>query len=154
MSWVGIDLDVVNIVVCPEPSLIVPHVTNTLTTPVEQLDVVESVDACPVGSSIVRYLVLDLLHVDWTLPANCEWSISDASCNTTTIVCYEAYYSAELLVDVSVVLSVTYSIQNSLCSGILKKNDITCCLSQSCNRSISRSSKVCCCIECSIVEQW
>ena len=133
IRWSNIYCDCLYIVVCPEPSVLAPHVTISFTTPVKHLQDVDEVDSVTVGVSINHLLLFSSLQVDRTLPA-CEVNtLSNLLSETTLSRSYDSHPSAHLSCDVLVTLCITNCVQYLLAEVVVDQRNLTSCLVQCCN---------------------
>ena len=125
VSRISVDSDAVDAIVSPEPSIVTPHVTCGLTTPVEQLQEVDNVNLVTIGISVKHYVVVDVLQVDRTLPASNELVVCCFLNNTASICCSDTNICTHFLEDVSVVCLITNSVQDVLARLVVNQLDFT-----------------------------
>ena len=101
------------------------HCFSIPSTPIVQLEEIKSVDYVTIGVSINTWLCSNINQVDWTLPRCQEDTILNKLSYTTSILCYNTYPRAKLLLDISIRRLITNRIQYSLCCFILIQCNLT-----------------------------
>ena len=161
VSRCSIDRNRLHIVVTPEPEVVTPHITlvsyttclrnssSIPTTPVVQLEEIKSVDNVTIGVSIDTWFCSNINQVDWTLPRCQEDTILNKLSYTTSVLSYNTYPRAELLLDISIRRLITNRIQYSLCCCILIQCNLTGSRIQCSNERITITLY---CIEINILE--